>query len=365
MAVRYVIPDCEEIRNLAEKDPRKRSLEKIFKDAGLCGARLLRDWEGGKKPLRSTLIALMHQLHNCDYLSQITKNDVPTPNTTDPGSPKCSFRMCVLLAVCSREFRNSVLQAGGHDKVGVGDFTRNHFRQEVTSLNLTMAEMDEVLTELCRMGWLRPSESAQGPRYFFRKPNTRQIRDAYYNRVYAEQRGIRHAFFSGRNPADDYAHDEFRSIVNLQRSTLDALYNATVIVRNEPTLENAILVIELDNKLHHGWGGYCPSTSALLTVGMGQHFLQIGRLIVVHKLFETKGLQLPDEYPTLPDIVDNFYTDTSSIFRDFLDAVNAATKRESEEALERLEDAVAKHAEFGYPYVEHADQLIRFLNELE
>lgn len=73
MATRYVIPDCEEIRNLASKDPSERSLEKIFKDAGLCGARLLRDWSNGKKPLRSTLLALMNQLHNCNDLAQITK----------------------------------------------------------------------------------------------------------------------------------------------------------------------------------------------------------------------------------------------------------------------------------------------------
>lgn len=192
-------------------------------------------------------------------LLKLQKNEVPTPNTTDPGSPKCSFRMYVLLAVCSREFIDVVYQAGGYDRIGVGDFTRNHFRHQVTSLNLTMAEMDEVLTELCRMGWLRPSGSCRGPRYFFRKPNPRQIRDAYYNRVYAEQRGIRHAFFSGCNPTDDDANEEFEKIVGLQRSTLELLFSATVRMRNDPTLENAIQVILYDNKFHQGWGGYCPS----------------------------------------------------------------------------------------------------------
>lgn len=355
---RCLTPDCEEIRKFAASDKRKRSLDRIFKDAGLCGSRLLHDWETGKsQPLRATLVALMKELEGCNDIKQITFNDVPTPDTAKPTCASNHFRLLVLLAVSSCEFRDAMFVAGGCETIEVGEFTRTHFRREVTHLSLTMAEMDEVLTELCRMGWLCPSQASTGTGFFYRQPNPRQCREAFYNRVFSEQRGIRHAYFAGRNPADDVAISEYKQIVEQQQITLDDLREATRTVRKERTNKRAIRVVNLDFKFHHVWGGYDPSTAALLTVCLGAHYLQISRLIAVHELFESKGIHLPQGYPTLPDIVDNFYEETSKIFQAFVVALS-----KGDDEMHGLMSLVESHAKSGYPYVEQADQLVRFLN---
>ena len=359
---RYVTPDCEEIEYLISKDPKGRSADLLFRDAGIAsGSRLLKAWKNGQRAMRSIIELLAKELVGCESVDQIIVPAIQTPNITNFDCPVVQCGDLIFEALFSSQFRKAAFLVGGFEKLEMSDFILHHFRRQVSELNITLPQLGTKLREFSRIGWLRESDSPDGPQFFLREWHPRQCKTHNRNRITIERNAILYAFYLSKAHEDDGAVREFQDIIVHQEKILAKLREAIKALLREPTIENAFKVIKLDCQFHQGWGGYDTSTISLLAIGIGGHLQLICRLLTLEFYLERKGQPLPEDFSALPELVTGFHEELSAIFQKFL----VATSTQSNFSIRSVLRAAKEHAKPGYEYILEADRLLEYYRNLE
>jgi hypothetical protein len=353
---RLVIPDVVEIENLIKNDPHGRTREEIFRAAGLCGGKKLRQWRSGVKAFVSTLEAVARVLHGCKSVDQIIRHEVTTRDLVEMECPELAYERLLIMAIISHEFHHESLARGGVDKVEVADFAYDLFRYEMSLLDIGVATQYRIRDAMCRVGWLRKEDDPRRPRYFLRTFTHRQQRTAHLIRVEVECLAVRNVYDMSISVEDDEARAEFLDIMRHQTATLLSLEEATENIRATPCDEAALAIVRLDCAFHLGWAGHDPSLQQSLQLAIGNHLQPLLRLQKVQREFRRKsGGSLPKGYPTLPDLVSTFYRGAKKIF----DAQYAACSGVG--TIDDVAKEIREHSKQTYDYLGDAEALLKTL----
>lgn len=354
---RLVTPDLEEIDNYIKNDPRRRSKNEIFKAAGLSGVKKFRQWEHGGKAYRSSLEALAQVLHDCENAEQITKHPIATCPILDADDPKKAYQGLIIQGLLDPEYLKLALNSPGRfNDVRIADFVWDHYRREMLDLDISPKDQLIACRALCRSGWLREGGAASRPEFFLRSFTPRQQWTAHANRNATECLAIEVLFAMQDNPEDDSDREAFKEVMSHQKQVLDAMLRATERLRQEPSDENAMAVIREDCRFHLGWAGHDPTLAKSLELAIGGHLQPILRLTIVQAQMRMKNDgKLPKGYPTLAELVLDFYSGAKNIFDSFAAACAGA------QTLDDALDAVEQHSKSGYDYLGDADALMKSL----